>query len=305
MNVARVFALMVSLGLLGLGLRRLGWLDARAAPHLNRVALYVTLPVGVFLALYQYPLHADALAPPAILALLTFVLWGASTVLARALLPSAPERAAFVLAAVFGNTAFLGYPVASAAYGQEGLAVAVLVDQLGCEPLSFTLGAFIAATGASQGKVSWGRELLTLAKMPLLWALVAGVAWQAAGGPALPDSVESAGRVVAGSTVVLVMVSLGLVLRAGSLVRAWRAVMASAALRLVFAPAFALGASAVVGLGALERQVLVTQAGMPTMMFTLVLALRYGLDAELMAAFITGSMLGALVTVPMWMLIAG
>ncbi|WP_366187254.1 AEC family transporter [Flavobacterium ovatum] len=49
-----------------------------------------------------------------------------------------------VLTAGLGNTSFLGYPIISALYGEQGLKMAILVDQPGTVVVLSTLGIFVA-----------------------------------------------------------------------------------------------------------------------------------------------------------------
>jgi hypothetical protein len=49
-----------------------------------------------------------------------------------------------VLTTGLGNTSFLGYPIISALYGEEGLKIAILVDQPGTVVVLSTLGIFVA-----------------------------------------------------------------------------------------------------------------------------------------------------------------
>lgn len=291
----------------GLGLRRLGWATPAAAPRLNAMALNVTVPAGVFLALHVFPVDRSLLGAPALMALLTFALWGLAELAGRALRLDARSRAVFVLAVTFGNTAFVGFPVVKAVLGDEGLSHAVLVDQVGAEPLAFTLGAIIAAAGAASvgERARWKRELVALLAFPPLWALGAGLAWSALGWPPLPEGLQVVLRWVSAGTVPLVMVALGLLVRAGALAKVGRAASAMAVLRLVVSPLLALVAARLTGLADLPTKVLTLESGMPTMMFTLVLVTRAGLDAELAAAFITASLLGAVVALPAWVAALG
>jgi predicted permease len=133
----------------------------------------------------------------------------------------------------------------------------------------------------------------------------AGLAWSALHLPEWPAWLEDVLRFVSRATVPIVMISLGLVVRLGSLRGALRPAVLVLLLRLVAAPLLALGTARITGLSALPTKVLTLEFGMPTMMFTLVLALRYGLDAELAAAFISVTLAGALVTLPAWLAALG
>jgi predicted permease len=306
-RIVELLAVMAGLAGLGVLLRRLGWVRPGAAPKLNTVALYVTVPAGVFLALHVFPIDRSVLGAPALAALLTLVLWAIAELAGRAVGLAPGPRAVFVLAVVFGNTAFIGFPVVAALWGDAGLSHAVLIDQVGAEPLAYTVGAVVAAAGAAgaREKPRWGRELASLLVFPPLVALVAGLVWSGLHLPELPSWLEDVLRWISRATVPIVMISLGLVVRVGSLRAALRPAALVMLLRLVAAPLLALGSARMAGLSELPTKVLTLEFGMPTMMFTLVLALRYGLDAELAAAFISVTLAGALVTLPAWLAALG
>ena len=62
--------------------------------------------------------------------LATWVVCLAAYAYACLVTPERDERGALTLAAGFGNTGFVGYPLAQLAFGSDGLALAVLYDRL-------------------------------------------------------------------------------------------------------------------------------------------------------------------------------
>ena len=173
MTIGPVLAVMGLFLALGSWLRRSGRLSPAAAPRLNGLALNVTVPSGVVLALHRFPLSGPVLLPSAVMAISTLLVWGLGVVTARLMGLGARDRPLLAAAAAFGNTAFIGFPVVRALYGTSGLAEAVLVDQIGSEPLAFTLGAVMAASAG--GVVPWRRELAGLLRFPPRWALAFGL----------------------------------------------------------------------------------------------------------------------------------
>src|SRR4051812_18090975 len=126
MRILVVVAVMLGFTALGLILRRTRGLGAEHARRLNALALNVTLPAGVLVTLHDFTIDRAALAGPAIVFVLTLVLWAVAELAARALGLGRGSREVFVLAVVFGNTAFLGFPLCAAVWGNAGLAQAVL-----------------------------------------------------------------------------------------------------------------------------------------------------------------------------------
>ena len=300
-RVALVLATMAAFTAVGGLLRRYAGVPSAWAPRLNAIALNVTVPLGVFVALHRFPLHFSLLGAPAIMAVVTLALAALSWFVARAMRLAPGPRALFVNAVTFGNTAFIGFPVVTAALGEAGLAHAVLIDQVGAEPLAYVIGALVASSGrAGQGPSSAWDDLRGLATFPPLWALMLGLAWSALGWPEWPSFVLEPMRVVSMATVPLVMTAMGLVLRGAALRASWRSASVLVLLRAVASPALALGLAWATGLSGLARDVLVLEAAMPAMMFTLVLATRAGLDAELAAAYVAATLVTAPVTLLAW-----
>lgn len=294
---------MAALTFVGVALRRK--LSAVHATKLNELALRVTLPAAIFLAVHQFDLRSEALVAPALFFVLTVVVWGLAEAAGRALRLEAKARATFVLSAVFGNIIYIGYPVAMALHGQEGLSQAVLVDQVGLQPLAFTLGPIVAARGGATGSFSWRAQLLGLVKFPPLVAFAAGLLWNQSGLGVLPEAGLAALRLLGVATVPLVMVAFGLLLRWGALQNVWKEAFAVGLVRLAIAPALVLALASAVGLEGWRTSVVTLQMATPTMMFTLVLATRFGLDVERSAGFITATMIASALTLPVWAAVLG
>lgn len=301
--ILQILVVMAALTLAGVGLRR--WFGSGHAARLNEVALKVTLPAAIFLSVHQLRLDAALLVAPALFFVTTLLVWAAAEAAGRGLRLDPRAHATFVLSAVFGNIIYIGYPMAAALHGEAGLAQAILVDQVGLEPLAFTLGPLLAARGGAPGTFSWRTQLLGLLRFPPLLAFAAGLAWNVGGLPPWPSAGQWALRIAGVATVPLVMLAFGLVLRLGALRQVVKEAAGVGVLRLVLAPAMALVAARMLGLEDWRTSVVTLQAATPTMMFTLVLATRFGLDVERSAAFITATMIASAVTLPVWALVLG
>ena len=79
------------------------------------------------------------------------------------------ERNAMSLAGVFTNSGFYGIPVCMLAFGEDGLKWAALYI-VASSTVQSTLGVFLA----SAGKQKAAAALVTVFKVPLIWALIAG-----------------------------------------------------------------------------------------------------------------------------------
>jgi predicted permease len=282
--------------LAGFGLRQSGLIRSEAAKDLNHVVFYLTLPPLIFLALHGATLSWSLLAMPAIAWVIT--LFGLSIAWAfQKILKLPPAKAgALALALSFGNTTFFGYPLIHGLYGARQLTLAIFYDLLGSTLAVNTLGIGVAAW-AEGASVKIGAIAKRLLFFPLIWALVLGLALH---GVAIPSLLEDILRHFAELTSPLIMLSIGLSLE----LRNWRKdlnLLGLAAIgKLLLLPLLALGITRLFALPLAFQQAAVMQAAMPTMFYSLTLALLFGLELDLTVNAIMLTTLLSFVTLPFW-----
>ncbi|MDP2162312.1 MAG: AEC family transporter, partial [Flavobacterium sp.] len=124
---------------LGVGLRYIKTFPTNGHIALNHFVIYISLPS---LALYYIPKIeiSTSLLYPLGIAWLRFTLsFLFFSILQKWLGWSKKLTGCLVLTGGLSNTAFIGYPVAEALYGQEGLKTAIFVDQPGSFVVTATL----------------------------------------------------------------------------------------------------------------------------------------------------------------------
>lgn len=290
-------------GIVGVGwlLRRTGILRREDAHPINRVIIYAGLPAMIFRAVHGAKLGPD-------LALVAAVAWGVFVVsallawsLTRALRLPRPVAGGFILAAALGNTGYIGYPITSALLGETGLVRAIFYDVFGTVGCLLIVGLFVAERfgDAQENRVNPLREALTF---PAVIALFVGLALRSV---AVPELVSNGIDALANLVVPLIMISVGVSLRPGAIREQAGPLAFLTALRLVVAPlvAFAIGSVLLGDPDALR--VVVLEAGMPSMMLTLVIGERFGLDTDFIAAAIMVTTVACIVSIPVMQVIAG
>jgi predicted permease len=290
-------AKMLALAGVGVLLRTSGMLRRDDSRVLNAVIMYVALPALVFRVARQTELSWDLARVTAIAWAVGLVAFGLAWLLSRALKLPPRTAGAFMLVAALGNTGYIGYPVTTMLLGESQLPRAVFYDVFGTVALLFTVGVFIASrTGFHDGRLSLAKELLSA---PALVALLAGMLSRLI---PLSDSVQTAVMdwlaLPANMTVPLVMISLGLTLRGKGLRQRAAALVAAGGVKLLVLPAVAVA----VGLALGERESLrlvALQAGMPSMMLTLMVGERFELDTDFIASAILASTVACVATVPL------
>lgn len=284
---------------LGVLLRATGLLRPEDAKPLNTLLMFVALPALIFTTVHRESIRADLATLPVLAWVVVAVGLGLAWLLARALKLTGPAAGAFILVAVFGNTAYMGYPVASALLGDAGLVRAVFYDIFGNTAAVITVGTLIAAHyGEHDVRVSPVREVVTF---PPFVALAAALALHSVQVPvAVSGWLEALGKLV----VPMIMVSVGLSLKAASVRRHLPAVSVAAVVKLVVLPLAALALARPFIADPASVRIAVLEAGVPSMMFTMIVGMRFKLDTDVIASAIIVTLAGAVVTVPLLQLLA-
>lgn len=285
------FAAIVGLGVV---LRASGALKASDASALNTVIIYVGLPAFVFRAVHGAALGAELLGVVLISWAVFAIVLAAAWVLTLLRASDGPRRGAVLLASALGNTGYIGYPVTAALLGASAVPLAVFSDVFGTV-FALVLVGFPVAARYGTAKRARGNPVRDLLTFPAVLALIAGLVLRPV---AVPTVVGDGLELLANLVAPLIMLSVGLMLSPRSLVRGFADMAVVTVLRLAVAPALAL----VLGSMLLEGdalQVAAMQAGMPTMMLSLVIGERYGLDTDFIASAIFVTTVLSALTIPL------
>lgn len=279
---------------LGVVLRVSGLLKPRDAHVLNDVLVYVALPALIFTSVHDARVVHGLAEVPLVAWAVTLAGIAAAWLAARLLELPGPVAGGFLLCAAFGNTGYLGYPLARAYLGSAGLVQAIFFDVFGTVVAVLTLGTTLAGR-LGHGPAA-GSSLKELVAFPPVIALVVALVSRSVPVPiAVSDWLGTLAKMV----VPLIMLSVGLSLRRGGLHGRGVPILAIGVIKLLLMPLLAYGLAALFGADVPMTRLLVMEAGMPSMMLGLVLGMRLGLDTDFMASAILVTMLAAVVTVPL------
>jgi predicted permease len=294
----------------------LGWfLKARArvlhpghVPVLNGLVINVTLPALIFLALTRAP------KLPASDARLPVALWlaeAATLVVAYAagyfLRMPRSTRGAWMLVGVFGNTAFLGYPITLALLPHE-FPQTVLLDEFGCVLVLYLVAAVVGgAFGANGGdhRAALGRFV----RNPLLWSVLTALAVRLIPWPptlfALPG-IHAVGSVLAQclsylslGTTPLILLSLGVSLQPRAALAAPWETFWPCVLKLCICPALMFMFCRWFGLHGDLLRVGVLQAAMPASVLSSVLCAQNEMNGPLAVGVVFLGTVLSLATLPL------
>lgn len=291
--IARVLAFVV----IGAALRRFGVLRREDAGILHGVIIYVALPALIFTSVVSAPLSPELLRAAGVAWAVSLAGLAVAWELAHAFRLPPKTAGAFVLVAALGNTGYLGYPVVQAVLGDRWLAPAVFYDVFGTVAVLFTLGIAVAARhGEHEGRISIWRELLTF---PAMIAVLVALAFRFVPWPAVVSTtVMDWTGLAAKMALPLIMISLGISLDFSALRGSAKALGAVAGVKLLMLPAIAIAIVMLSG-NKVDVRMLAMQAGMPSVMLSLVVGERFKLDTTFIAAAILVTTVGCLVTVPL------
>lgn len=292
-----------------------GGLWVRFRPQFPAAALRVSLNrlvVDVFAPPLLFALSAQAEITPELLTvpLVMLVGIGIGFALLYAVLYLSPlgrdlrreTRAAILLAGVFGNVLFLGYPIQTFLYGDIGGSYAAFADVLASTPLLWTLGVWIATRLGHEG--GHGASLLrTVLTLPPIWGFVLGFAVNLSGIEVTP--LVQAARFMGQATVPIMLFTLGLSIPWHDM-RPNPPVMAAVAVKLVLAPLLTWWVARLT-FGELHpaQTAAVLETAMSTMLMAASFADRFNLDVRAAALTASWSSLLFLLTLPVWIAVLG
>lgn len=298
MNVFQVVLSLFLVLFTGYLLKRRGILRDTDTGVINRLILDVTLPAFVFHALYRQHVTSDMVHAAWLFGVLQVLVMALLWLPSRLLKLPRPVVGTFLLTAVYGNTGFLGYPVVQAIFGKtEGaMAAAVVYDQFSMALPVYTVGVAVALHYGSKHETSW-REMLSFFTTPTFLVLIGTLVINALRIP-VPAFVTNSAQIVAGATVPLVLLSLGLMLELAHL-RANHYYLPMALIlvtKMALFPYLMWLATGWMGVQGIARWVAVTQSAMPSAMVNAVITERYGCDHQLATlVIVVGTLLTILV----------
>lgn len=283
--------------LAGIGLRYFRIAPTGSHTGINAFIVNISLPALVLVqvhAIRYHPSIAFAAIMPWILFAVGAVLFGALGWLLK--LPKATTGALIIMGGL-GNTSFIGLPMIEAFYGAEWMPVGIIVDQLGTYLVLSTVGILVICL-YSGGEVTSREIMRRILTFPPLIALVVAVCLLRVDYPSwLMSTLTRLGATLAP----LALVSVGLQIRMESFRQNTRLMAAGLGYKLLLAPvvaaAFLLG---VFGLGGPTTDVALFEAGMAPQIGGSIVAIQYGLDAELVTLMVGVGTILSFATLPAW-----
>ena len=278
---------------IGLGLRKLRWIDAAFVNTASALVFRATLPTLIFLSILRADLDI-ALNP----GLLGFFLLATLGSFALAWLWSLwrvprPDRGVYVQGCFRGNCGIVGLALAASMYGDYGLSAGGIL--LGLVIISYNiLSVVVLLTYQSEQKLRWGDILGDIGRNPLILAVVIAVpfAWWDI---ALPQWVMTSGDYFASLTLPLALLCIGATIS----VNAIRSDSgpALAGFKMLTLPALCTGAAYLLGFEGRELGLMFLYFASPTAAASFVMVKALGGNARMAANIVAMTTLLASVTI--------
>jgi predicted permease len=267
-------------------LKQFGVFQKEQEKVLINYVLYFALPILAFKAGHQIKLGLEVIKISSLAWASIVLCMSVAYIIAQLFRLSNKDLRTFLLVSSFGNTAFLGYPYAYSYFGQEGLQIAIIYDNLG----SFLMVSFLGVIVAS-GKPDLKEVLL----FPPFLGLVLGFVFK---GIPLHPSLERALNFVDHSTLPVILFALGLSINLSGI----RDHLKLSLLAILIKVSISVLAVYLVGrfmeLSPVAFKVSLLESAMPPMVFSAVLALRYNLNPNLAFASVGLGMVLSFLYVP-------
>ena len=214
------------------------------------------------------------------------------------------SKGSFLLAAILGNTGFVGLAIAPTLVDIDALNLAVIFSITHNVIGPFGLGVWIASyyshTRQQNNFVTLLADILTV---PALWAFIVGHFTRSI---KLPDVIETGLQQSVGIVIACAFLLIGIRL---AQLQGWKSIKLAfipATLRVFVIPLLVgIFTKSLLRLPASSCLAMVLMSGMPSAFLGLILAEEYNLDRDLIASSILVSTILLLFVLPLWILIFG
>lgn len=282
---------------IGMGLRGFKRVPENAHASINAFIIHISLPALTLLqvhdACWDRSLLYAVSMPWLLFAVSALLFWLIGSVMK---LPRTTTGALIVVGGL-GNTSFIGLPMIESFYGPGEMPTGILIDQLGTYMVLSTAGILLICAFAG-GTISRREIMFRILMFPPLIALVIAVVLMPVSYPAWAVSVLTR---LAGTLAPLALVSVGLQLRLGTLQGNRVPLAMGLGYKLVLAPLLVvLVYVGGMGLGGTTTQVTLFESAMAPQIGASIVAIQYGLNAQLISLMVGVGTVLSFITLPIW-----
>ncbi|MBP3193274.1 AEC family transporter [Natronogracilivirga saccharolytica] len=269
---------------------------------LNQYVIYVALPAVGLIHIPEIEIQTDLLYPVASAWIIFFMAIVLINMAGRWLSWSRQTIGCIILTGGLGNTLFIGYPVAETLFGQEGLSMALLMDQSGSFVIVSTIGIAVAGIYAA-GKTKKRALLRQVVTFPpfivFILAIIMNIAGVTTGGIVL-DVLD----VFATTLAPVALISVGMQLKFRQRGYDLQPMSVGLIYKLLIAPAILFVIYVLITGGeGVAVQASIIQAATPPNITGSILATTYGLNPRLASQMVSVGIPVSVLTMAFWYVI--
>jgi malate permease and related proteins len=215
----------------------------------------------------------------------------------------APRRGSFLLAAMLGNTGFVGLAIVPSFIDTHNLGWAVFYSVTQNILGTYGIGVLLASYYGRQGNDRhWWTQLRDVLTVPSLWAFIIGFSTRSLPLPDILDSnLHSSLAIVISAALLLMGMRL-------SQLQGWKSLQVAIVpvlIKILILPTLLGLLTTLLHISPMARLTIVLMSGMPTAFAGLILAEEYDLDREMISSSIVLSTTLLLLTIPLWLFLFG
>jgi len=258
---------------------------------LSQVVVYLAAPALVYSSISRSTIQAYELNQLFLFTGLTMVSMAVlSGGLARLLHLEKKQASAFALSNTLINAGNFGLPFISFAFGDDGLARAVIIFT-GTSIVANTLGVYLA----SRGSASIVKSFVNMFKVPLLYAVVLGLLVNQHVFCS-PVPIDRSMSLLGAAAVPLMLIVLGAQLARTRIDNQIRLVALASGTKLLLPPMIGVLLARMLLLHGLTANVAIIQTSMPTAVISIILAEEFGSDTRFVSSVVMVSTLGSFIS---------
>ena len=192
-------------------------------------------------------------------------------------------KASFSLSVTTINAGNMGLPIGYLGFGDIGLEVAIIF-LVANTTLYSTVNVFIASRANKMSKAS----MFEFLKYPMVYASILGVIFNFSN-LEMPQTMMKSINFLGDAAIPTMLLVLGLQIYKGVEVKSIKDACAAIGFRLCIAPILMFFITYIIGLPDIYSNVLIVSAGLPTAVFTIILATEFNAKPELATTIVVGS----------------
>lgn len=283
--------------LAGFGIQK--WKRLEIKP-LSTVAIYILTPLLVFHTFYSAELDQQYAMMVLFSGLLLVGLIIVNVIYCKLRKHDTSVESGLILGTAFMNAGNYGAPIVLFAYGEVGFAYAVSFLVLQAIIMNF-FGVYYAARGQAGVKYA----LKAVLEMPPTWAVILALIFNL-GNITVPGNILSVVELVGEATIPVVMVILGMQLAEIKLKSMeWDKISFGVITRLLISPILALGICLILPIDPLLQKVLILSAAMPSAATTVLYAVQYDTEPDLVSSITLITTLVSVITITALLILLG